>query len=102
MRRIHVLFLAIALGSLATSTAGAQPADEAPDPHAGKTGLTIHFITNRQTYAGIEYDVFSLETGKVVGSGKGAIESRGEESQVWELPPGLYKIVKHGEPMATR
>src|SRR5688572_14978388 len=77
-----------------------QPATPDAPPEGGEVtqGLRLHFVSTQRTYVPLEYDIFSIATGEVVGNGRGAIESRGEEADVWELPPGMYKIVKHGEP----
>lgn len=48
------------------------------------------------------YDVWSVDTRRVVASGVGAIESRGEEAPILELKPGTYKIVRAGEPFEAR
>ena len=50
----------------------------------------------------MSFDVFSVDTRQVVASSAGAIESRGEEAPILELAPGMYKIVKSGEPFETR
>src|SRR5262245_37380400 len=85
----------------AAAAAPAAPA-EAPPLGAGKGGLRIHVITTRQTYEAMVYDVFHVESERMVGTGRGVIESSGEEPQLWELDPGVYKIVRAGEPLATR
>jgi hypothetical protein len=48
------------------------------------------------------FDVFSVETKQVVASGAGAVESRGEEAPMLELKPGMYKIVRSGEPFGAK
>lgn len=115
--------LAFALAVLLAPGAWAQeagedepppPAEEAPDPAAAAdqepeakpapqpTGIRIHVVTTRNTYATMAYDVFSVETRRVVASGRGVDEARGERPPVIELPPGTYKIVRAGEPLETK
>jgi hypothetical protein len=48
------------------------------------------------------FDIFSVESRTVVASGAGAVESRGEQPPILELKPGMYKIVRAGEPFETR
>lgn len=59
-------------------------------------------LTSRNTYVPLAFDVFSVESGQLVASGQGAIESRGQVPGVFELQPGSYKIVRSGEPFETR
>lgn len=65
-------------------------------------GLRIHIVSTRGTYLPLEFDVFSVATRGVVASGRGALEARGEIAETFTLEPGLYRIVKSGEPFATR
>ena len=74
------------------------PADEAP----GFSGLRVHIVTNENTYVRMRYDVFDVKTHKLVASGRGAREDRGEALKVLELPPGVYKIVPAGDPFDSR
>ena len=85
-----------------TAPAETAPAEEQPTLAEGKGGLRIHIITTQQTYEALVYDVFEVESQRMVGTGRGVIESRGEDPQLWELDPGIYKIVRAGEPLATR
>jgi hypothetical protein len=71
-------------------------------PTQGRSGLIIHFVSTQGTYAPIEYDVYSVETGKVVAKGRGADEARNENPTHHDLQPGLYKIVRTGQPFQTK
>ena len=71
-------------------------------PAQATSGLRIHVLTSRNTYAPLTFDIFSVETGQVVASGQGAVESSGQVAPVFELRPGTYKIVRAGEPFETR
>lgn len=72
------------------------------DPASDKGSLVIHILGSRGTYMRLRYDVYSVESQQVVFSGRGAREQRGEVPEPIELPPGLYKIVRAGEPFDTR
>jgi hypothetical protein len=71
-------------------------------PPVSATGLRVHVISTRNTYVPMKFDVFAVDTRQLVASGAGAMESRGEEAPVLELRPGLYKIVRAGEPFEAR
>lgn len=77
------------------------PPEATPEP-AAPSGLRIHVITTRNTYVPLAFDIFDVRTQKVVASGRGALEGRGEPPALFELAPGLYKIVRAGEPYETR
>jgi len=64
--------------------------------------LVIHILGTNNKYLRTRYDVFSVDTKQVVVSGRGARESRGDLPTPLQLPPGLYKIVRAGEPFDTR
>lgn len=49
----------------------------------------------------MRFDVFSVGSGSVVASGAGVIESSGAQPPILDLKPGMYKIVKAGEPFGT-
>lgn len=84
--------------------APAAPAGEAPpDAPAEATGtLRLHVISTQNTYLPMGFDVFSVETRSVVAFGKGADEATGQPAPSWDLPPGVYKIVRSGEPFETQ
>ncbi len=50
----------------------------------------------------MRFDVFDVKTHKLVASGRGAREDRGEPLKVIELPAGVYKIVHAGDSFETR
>jgi len=79
------------------------PGDAPPDAPPESTGtLRLHIISTQNTYLPMGFDVFSVETRSVVAFGKGADEATGQPAPSWELPPGVYKIVRSGEPFETR
>ena len=81
----------------------ATPGDPPPDAPAELTGtLRLHILSTQNTYLPMGFDVFSVETRSVVAFGKGADEATGQPAPSWELPPGVYKIVRSGEPFETR
>ncbi|MFC1849622.1 ABC-type transport auxiliary lipoprotein family protein [candidate division CSSED10-310 bacterium] len=53
--------------------------------------LDEHFIPFRGTY-----EIIAIPSREEYGIGFGADEERAEETKVWILPPGLYKIVRAG------
>src|SRR5215831_2195933 len=69
---------------------------------SGRGALKVHVISTRNTYQPMAYDLFNAATGQLVGTGKGADESMGEQVQVWDLDAGTYKIVEHGNPFAAK
>lgn len=92
-----------------TAPAPAQPApsttpgDAPPDAPPESTGtLRLHIISTQNTYLPMGFDVFSVETRSVAAFGKGADEATGQPAPSWELPPGMYKIVRSGEPFETQ
>ena len=64
--------------------------------------LRVHIITTDNRYEDMDFDIFSVETRELVASATGALEGKGEEAPTFELSPGIYKIVKAGEPYASR
>src|SRR5688500_18848913 len=81
----------------------ATPGDAPPDAPAESTGtLRLHIISTQNTYFPMGFDVFSVETRSVVAFGKGADEATGQPAPSWDLPPGLYKIVRSGEPFESQ
>src|SRR3954463_13676573 len=73
-----------------------QPAEpvEPPTPtEAPISGIRVHVLGTGNTYIPMTFDVYSVATKRVVASGAGAVESRGEEAPILELKPGMYKIV---------
>ena len=78
------------------------PGDAPPDAPAESTGtLRLHIISTQSTYLQMGFDVFNVETRSVVAFGKGADEATGQPAPSWDLPPGIYKIVRSGEPFET-
>jgi hypothetical protein len=86
----------------AAPTPAPSPAGTGEEPVTGPTGLRLHFVGTDRTYTGTSYEIFSVSSRELVASGTGAIESRGEVPEVWELAPGHYKIVRRGEPFDTQ
>lgn len=81
----------------------ATPGDAPPDAPAESTGtLRLHIVSTQNTYFPMGFDVFSVETRSVVAFGKGADEATGQPAPSWDLPPGVYKIVRSGEPFETQ
>jgi hypothetical protein len=100
--------LAVAAG-VAIPSAGAQPPPQAlpgraprPDEPVARNGtLRLHIVSTQGTYLEMSFDIFSADSRAVVAFGKGADESTGQPPPSWELPPGVYKIVRSGEPFET-
>jgi hypothetical protein len=86
------------------ATEPAEAPEEAPaaDEEAPLVILRVHVISTRNTYEKIEFDVISVATREVVARGQGANEGIGEDAPFFELEPGIYKLVKAGEPFDTR
>ena len=89
-------------------TVHAQPIP-VPDPQApaaaqplATSKIRIHIVSTQHTYVAMRFDVFSVATKRIAASSTGAIESRGEQAPVLELAPGLYKIVRAGEPFEAQ
>jgi len=86
--------------------AGEAPTVDAPAALArgadAQTGtLRLHIISTEGTYVPMGFDVFGVDSQAVVAFGKGAEESTGQPAPSWELAPGMYKIVRSGEPFET-
>jgi hypothetical protein len=82
--------------------AAAQPPAAALAPPPPQTGtLRLHVVSTQGTFVAMGFDVFGVESRAVVAFGKGADESTGQPAPSWELPPGLYKIVRSGEPFES-
>jgi hypothetical protein len=80
-----------------------QPAEPPPTAtEAPRSGLRVHILTSQNTYVPLNFDVFSVDTKRVVASSTGAVESRGEEAPILDLSAGTYKIVRAGEPFEAR
>ncbi|HTE55154.1 MAG TPA: hypothetical protein VK698_30085 [Kofleriaceae bacterium] len=100
--------LAAAVAILVAGSAAAQPPPHAlPVPAAAppsarqptSTGtLRVHIVSTQGNYLAMGFDVFSAESRAVVAFGRGADESTGQPVPSWDLAPGLYKIVRSGEP----
>ena len=71
-----------------------------PAPATGT--LRVHVVSTEGTYVAMGFDVFSVDSQAVVAFGKGADETTGQPAPSWELPPGLFKIVRSGEPFETQ
>src|SRR5207248_207144 len=110
-RSAHTLAVAVALwfGAAIGTAVDAQPAPAAapsttppaaPAEHA--SGLRVHILSTHNTYLPMGFDVFSVATKGLVASSAGVVESNDEVAPVLELSPGLYKIVRAGEPFETR
>jgi hypothetical protein len=81
----------------------ATPGDAPPDAAPDATGsLRLHIVSTQNTYLPMGFDIFNVETRSVVAFGKGADESTGQPAPSWDLPPGMYKIVRSGEPFETQ
>ena len=84
------------------STPGTPNDGVPPGDMNEQTGtLRLHIISSRNTYVPMGFDVFSVESQAVVAFGKGADEATGQPAPSWDLPPGLYKIVRSGEPFES-
>lgn len=76
--------------------------DMGDDPDSDESSsLTVHIVSTRNTYETMRFDVFDATTEEVVASGRGADETAGKPAPTFDLPPGIYKIVKAGEPFST-
>jgi hypothetical protein len=115
MRRTPMLCAALLLSTAAARAQKPAPPGQTPAPTGnapaagtaaqvteGKTGLRVHIITTRSTYIEMPYDVFNVATKQVVAQGTGVDETQEKTPQVWELEPGLYKIVQHGQPFDSK
>jgi hypothetical protein len=91
---------ALALIALAGAAAAQPPAGAlARRASRAETGtLRVHVVSTQGTYVAMGFDVFGVDSGAVVVFGKGADESTGQPAPSWELAPGMYKIVRSGEP----
>ncbi|MDO9578193.1 MAG: ABC-type transport auxiliary lipoprotein family protein [Candidatus Cloacimonadales bacterium] len=63
--------------------------------------LVVEVIDKNRNYAKVRYEIFDLATGDSYGGGFPAEEEIGEQSVVWALKPGLYKITVNNEPFNT-
>ena len=63
--------------------------------------LIVEVIDKDRNYAKVRYEIFDLVTGESYGSEFPAEEEIGEQSTVWVLKPGLYKITMNNEPFNT-
>jgi hypothetical protein len=64
--------------------------------------VRIHAVTTRNTYAYVRLDVYDAETRQLVATGRTTNRAAGEPPLAFDLPPGLYKIVRSGESFDTR
>jgi hypothetical protein len=64
--------------------------------------VRIHAVTTRNTYAYVRLDVYDAETRQLVATGRTTNRAAGEPPLAFDLPPGLYKIVRAGESFDTR
>jgi hypothetical protein len=82
--------------------AEAPPANDAEEPGQSSNGvLRLHIISTRNTYVPMGFDVFNAESQELIASGTGADEAIGQPAPTIELPPGVYKIVRARESVAT-
>ncbi|MCF7794202.1 MAG: PqiC family protein [Candidatus Cloacimonetes bacterium] len=63
--------------------------------------LIIDVIDEQRNYAKVRYEIFELETGESFGGGFPAEEEIGEQSKVYVLEKGLYKITINNQPFNT-
>ena len=77
-----------------------EPSQDADDEHV-LVELRVHVMSTSNVYDDTEFDVFRVATEEVVGRGAGANEAAGEAVVSFDLEPGLYKIVRAGEPFRT-
>jgi ABC-type uncharacterized transport system auxiliary subunit len=63
--------------------------------------LIVEVMDQHRNYAKVRYEIFDLSTGESLGSEFPAEEEIGEQSTVWVLKPGLYKITVNNEPFNT-
>jgi hypothetical protein len=100
----------VAAGELAIPAARAQPPPQAlpgrsprptDEPGARHGTLRLHIVSAQGTYLEMSFDIFSADSRAVVAFGKGVDESTGQPPPSWELPPGMYKIVRSGEPFES-
>jgi hypothetical protein len=106
--RLWVALVLIGLVSTAYAQAP-EPTEPEPEPEPTPTaieapvsGLRVHVLSTGNTYLPMGFDIYSADTQRVVASGAGAVESRGEAAPLYELKPGTYKIVRAGEPFSAR
>jgi len=94
---------AIVSALVAPGAAPAQPPPSArtTSPTARTGTLRVHIVSTQGTYVEMGFDVFAVESRAVTAFGKGADESTGQPAPAWDLAPGLYKIVRSGEPFET-
>ncbi len=69
------------------------------EPNWGTVMVTV--VTEDRESARIGYEVFDGLSGESYGSDTSADETVGEQSRVWVLRPGGYKITINGQPFAT-
>ncbi len=74
---------------------------ETSDAQVELAELRVHIMSTSNLYDNTKFDVFNVATEEVVGRGAGANEAVGEAVVSFELEPGLYKIVRAGEPFRT-
>ncbi len=84
----------------------APEADDAPevDPTYeadDSVRARIHAITTRNVYTQLRLDVYDAETGELVGTGRTTDRAAGEAPLSFDLPPGIYKIVRAGDAFDT-
>jgi hypothetical protein len=65
-------------------------------------GLIIKIIDQGRDFLRESYEIFDIENYKSIGMKYSADEDEpGEHQDTWILKPGLYKIVRYGEPFNT-
>ncbi|HPR18302.1 MAG TPA: ABC-type transport auxiliary lipoprotein family protein [Candidatus Cloacimonadota bacterium] len=63
--------------------------------------IIIEVMDKQRNYAKVRFDIYDLVTGESYGGGFPAEEEIGEQSTVWVLKPGIYKITLNNEPFNT-
>lgn len=64
--------------------------------------LNVSVVTDTFISFRAPYELIDLNTRELLGVGYGADQEQGEETQIWVLKPGLYKIVQPGASYRTR
>ena len=65
------------------------------------TALVIDVIDQSRTSINESYEIYQERTQENFGVGFGIEEERGERVRTWILKPGIYNIVKVGQPFST-
>lgn len=105
--RHHLVCIAVILlvshdGAAQPTTPPTPPPLPASEPAPITTGLRLHVIGTENTYVPMALDVYSVATQQLVASATGVDEARGDIAPVLELAPGMYKLVRPGQPFTAR